>query len=161
MSEPKWTPGPWEIDEGGKMQRQNSTPQVIAPQPEALWNKDITAKYLGISTKTLDRWNAEGRGPKGRKVGFQTRYIPSDVQEFLASCATVGGGMECRQTMELSDRNHALALANAHLIKAAPDLYEACEAFLEAWEKSHQLEKTDVARLLALKAMAKARGEQA
>ena len=74
------------------MQRHHSTPQVNAPQPDALWDKRITAKYLGISVKTLDRWNAEGRGPKGRKVGAQTRYLPADVQSYLESCATVGGG---------------------------------------------------------------------
>ena len=64
----------------------------ITSQVEALWDKRATAKYLGVSVKTLDRWLAERRGPRGRKVGVQVRYHPTDVQAFLESCATVGGG---------------------------------------------------------------------
>jgi len=46
--------------------------------------------------------------------------------------------------------------ANAMLISAAPDLLEACLAFVEAYEKSLQLEKTDVALRMAKQAIAKA-----
>lgn len=67
-----------------------TTSQAIAG--ETLWNKRATAKYLGVSIKTLDRWLAENRGPRGLKVGVQVRYRPADVQAFLESCATVGGG---------------------------------------------------------------------
>jgi hypothetical protein len=49
--------------------------------------------------------------------------------------------------------------ANADLMAAGPDLLEACAAFIEAWEKSLQLEKTDVALRLARAAIAKAKGE--
>ena len=49
--------------------------------------------------------------------------------------------------------------ANAQLIAAAPDMLEALEAFAEAWEKSHQLEKTDLALRKANDALRKARGE--
>jgi len=59
---------------------------------DSLWDKRTTAKYLGISPKTLDRWLSENRGPKGLKVGVQVRFRSSDVQAFLESCATVGGG---------------------------------------------------------------------
>ena len=45
---------------------------------------------------------------------------------------------------------------DAALIAAAPELYAACAAFVEAWEKSLQLEKTDVALRLARAALAKA-----
>ena len=34
---------------------------------------------------------------------------------------------------------------DARLIAAAPSLLEACRAFVDAYERSHQLEKTDVA----------------
>ena len=44
------------------------------------------------------------------------------------------------------------------LIAASPDLLAACEAFVEAWEKSHQLEKTDVVVRMAKEAIAKAKG---
>lgn len=42
------------------------------------------------------------------------------------------------------------------LIAAAPDLLAACQAFAEAYEKSLQLEKTDVALRMAKQAIAKA-----
>jgi predicted DNA-binding transcriptional regulator AlpA len=69
--------------------RHENTSQVAVG--ETLWDKRATAKYLRISVKTLDRWMAENRGPKGRKVGVQVRYRPADVQAYLESCATVGG----------------------------------------------------------------------
>jgi len=43
--------------------------------------------------------------------------------------------------------------ANARLIAAAPKLLEACKAFVEAHEKSLQLEKTDIALSLAKQAI--------
>ena len=48
--------------------------------------------------------------------------------------------------------------ADARLIAAAPDLFAACEAFVTAWERSLQLEKTDTALALAKAAIQKARG---
>ncbi len=47
---------------------------------------------------------------------------------------------------------------NARLIAAAPQLYAACAAFVEAWEKSLQLEKTDVALNMARAALAAVQG---
>ena len=41
---------------------------------------------------------------------------------------------------------------------AAPDLLNACKAFVEAWERSLQLEKTDVALRLAKAAIERAEG---
>lgn len=59
-------------------------------------------------------------------------------------------------------RGHKMnAIPNAELIAAAPDLLEACQAFVEAWEKCLQLEKTDTALRLAKAAIAKAGGEEA
>lgn len=47
---------------------------------------------------------------------------------------------------------------NAILLSAAPDLLAAAKAFVEAWDKCLQLEKTDVALRLARAAIAKAEG---
>lgn len=60
---------------------------------------------------------------------------------------------------QLSEMDDSEELANARLIAAAPELLEACEAFVEAWEKCLQLEKTDVALRMAKDAIAKAKGE--
>lgn len=46
--------------------------------------------------------------------------------------------------------------ANAQLMIAAPDLFAACQAFVTAWDKCLQLEKTDEALRLARAAIAKA-----
>jgi len=48
------------------------------------------------------------------------------------------------------------AMDNGRLITAAPDLLAACQAFIEAWEKSLQLEKTDIALRMAKDAIEKA-----
>ena len=47
-------------------------------------------------------------------------------------------------------------VAVAKLIAAAPELLEACKAFVVAWKKCLQLEKTDVALRLAEDAIEKA-----
>jgi len=57
---------------------------------------------------------------------------------------------------ELCKRVRAQRSANIHLIAAAPDLLEACKAFVIAWEKCLQLEKTDIALRMAKAAIAKA-----
>lgn len=59
--------------------------------------------------------------------------------------ATAHGGLLCDEQA-----------ANCQLITAAPDLLLACKAFVEAWKKSHQLEKTDIALRMAEAAIEKA-----
>ncbi len=71
--------------------QRNVNPHNAPIEPEALWDKRVTARYLGINSNTLDRWIAQGRGPLGMRVGKQVRYSPASVQEFLASCQPVGG----------------------------------------------------------------------
>jgi predicted DNA-binding transcriptional regulator AlpA len=70
----------------------NPSQAAVTETVEPLWDKVRTAKFLGISVKTLDRWLAENRGPRGRRVGAQIRYTPGDVAAYLESCASVGGG---------------------------------------------------------------------
>jgi hypothetical protein len=57
-----------------------------------LWDKRVTARVLGISPKTLNRWLTNKCGPKGFKVGGQVRFRPRDVAAYIDSCATIGGG---------------------------------------------------------------------
>lgn len=52
------------------------------------------------------------------------------------------------------------AEGDARLIAAAPQLLAACQAFVAAWEKSGQLEKTDVALRMARQALAAATGQE-
>ncbi len=44
-----------------------------------------TAKLLGVSMKTLDRWRWEGKGPRFVKIGHGIRYRPHDLQSYIAS----------------------------------------------------------------------------
>ena len=72
---------------------------------------------------------------------------------------------EFDQGFIVSDKNGELVETvyagepNACLIAAAPEMYEALKAFVEAYEKSLQLEKTDVALRLAKAALSKAQQE--
>jgi predicted DNA-binding transcriptional regulator AlpA len=68
------------------MYRRN-TLQATASVSEPLWDKRITARFLGVSIKTLNRWMADGTGPQARKIGVQVRYLPSDVHAFVENCA--------------------------------------------------------------------------
>ena len=58
-----------------------------------------------------------------------------------------------------SARDEERADANARLIAAAPQLLKACKAFVAAYEKSLQLEKTDMAVRMARIAIEAAEGE--
>lgn len=55
--------------------------------------------------------------------------------------------------------NNDAVIKYCPLHAAAPDLLKACEAFVDAWKHSHQLEKTDHALRLAEAAIAGAKGE--
>tara|TARA_S200002703_G_scaffold123010_1_gene108940 strand:+ start:24 stop:323 length:300 start_codon:yes stop_codon:yes gene_type:complete len=76
------------------------------------------------------------------KYGFSGTYI-----------GTTCGNAELPESIKQIDE------ANAKLIAAAPDLLEACKLFVMAWEKSLQLEKTDIALSAAKYAIKKAEGE--
>lgn len=70
-------------------------------------------------------------------------------------------------TTRIEDRSIAKAVqiaqeeqeSRARLRDGAPELLEALKAFIVAWDKSLQLEKTDVALKLARAAIAKAEGK--
>lgn len=51
------------------------------------------AAYLGISTRTLDKWALHGRGPRFvRATARLTLYDIADLEDYLASCP-VGGAV--------------------------------------------------------------------
>ena len=64
-----------------------------------------------------------------------------------------GGRVAC--VLGSGEDSKALALKMA----AAPDLLEACEKFLEVWDRTGQIVKTDVAVRMMRVAIDKARGE--
>lgn len=90
---------------------------------------------------------------------------PLQLGAVVAECPTSFGGHTIRDRSTIGKpcptvaEGDAIGLANAHLCKAAPKLLAACEAFVIAWEKSLQLEKTDHALMLAKEAIAIAKGE--
>jgi predicted DNA-binding transcriptional regulator AlpA len=46
------------------------------------------ASLLGVSVRTLSRWDAEGKGPPKIKIGKKTFFDIDDVSEWLSSQVT-------------------------------------------------------------------------
>lgn len=51
--------------------------------PEALWDMQYTADYLGIKKQTLGLWNTKGKGPAPTKIGGRTVYRPEVVRMYV------------------------------------------------------------------------------
>jgi predicted DNA-binding transcriptional regulator AlpA len=45
------------------------------------------ARFLGLSTSTLEAWRCRGGGPRYRKLGRAVRYLESDLVAFRDGCA--------------------------------------------------------------------------
>lgn len=45
------------------------------------------AEYLGVPVKTIYNWRAEGKGPRGIRVGRHLRYRLADVEAWLDQLA--------------------------------------------------------------------------
>jgi predicted DNA-binding transcriptional regulator AlpA len=56
--------------------------------PDRLWDKEETAEFLKIATRTLYQLNTNGTGPRYFKVGRECRYDPRDVVDWLESRAS-------------------------------------------------------------------------
>lgn len=94
------------------------------------------------------------------RVGEPDEFGDIAIQPALSQLAVAV--MVNGEIMRLAGRADEHA-ANAHLIAAAPDLYGALKQFTGAWlpnQKAWAISEMYEARDKALKAMAKARGEQ-
>ncbi len=50
------------------------------------FNQRELAKRWGVSETTLERWRAEGIGPKFLKLGGRVMYREQDIESFEESC---------------------------------------------------------------------------
>ena len=50
----------------------------------AYLDTQAAARYLGLSTASLEGWRSERRGPPFTKVGRAVRYRRTDLEEFMA-----------------------------------------------------------------------------
>ena len=55
---------------------------MIATYAELI-NEEHASTILKVSTRTLQAWRVQGRGPKFRKLGRAVRYRMEDVQAFV------------------------------------------------------------------------------
>jgi hypothetical protein len=78
--------------------------------------------------------------------------------EFIDD-GVMAGDVEVAIAPLRDDLNPTEWQANGRLLAAAPELLAACKAFVQSFEKSLQLEKTDVALRLAKASIAKAEGQ--
>jgi predicted DNA-binding transcriptional regulator AlpA len=65
-----------------------ATPSTL----EALLTEHDVARIAGVSVATLRRWRLSGVGPKCLKVGVLVRYRPEDLQAWIETRPTRGGG---------------------------------------------------------------------
>lgn len=98
-----------------------------------------------MKPRTPHPWQVVGTG-KAKKFIVADNQRIATVHHFYTGASPDG-------------HNPGHATGNAHLMAAAPDLLDACIAFVAAWEKSHQPEKTDVALRMAKAAIEKATGD--
>jgi excisionase family DNA binding protein len=56
---------------------------------EPLWSIEETAKYLGVSVKTLYGWRWQKTGPISYRVGRYVRYRPDEVRAWVDAQALV------------------------------------------------------------------------
>lgn len=52
-----------------------------------MFSRPEAAKYLGVSVSTMARWAHLKVGPAYKRAGRKTRYLKSDLDDFLESNA--------------------------------------------------------------------------
>lgn len=54
-------------------------------QHERCLTRDDLSRMLGVSTRTVQRLEREGNGPKPMRLGYRTvRYHPDEVAQFMS-----------------------------------------------------------------------------
>lgn len=61
---------------------------------ETLLNEQDVARITALSVASVRRWRLLGQGPRYIKIGSSVRYRSRDIQDFLESCLTGGGGQK-------------------------------------------------------------------
>jgi len=69
-----------------------ASPAIIPSSLRFLDESDLVVMGVAGSIHTLRGWRAQGRGPKFVKVGRLVKYRLSDVEDFLTSLPSGGGG---------------------------------------------------------------------
>lgn len=59
---------------------------------QGLWRERDVAARWGKSTRTLERWRAEGYGPAFIRIGVSIRYRAQDILDFEEGHRQGGGG---------------------------------------------------------------------
>ncbi len=59
----------------------------LSASPENLLGEKKVAEILGLSVRTVQMRRLKGGGPIFIKIGSRCLYRPSDVEEFIRSCA--------------------------------------------------------------------------
>lgn len=54
---------------------------------DALMTPDELGDYLQIPKATIYKWHSEGRGPVALKLGKHLRFVRSEIDAWLLSCA--------------------------------------------------------------------------
>jgi predicted DNA-binding transcriptional regulator AlpA len=65
---------------------QTTTENVDVGLMGEYFTEDELAQQLDVATRTLDRWDREGRGPKRTKLGRRVLYKKSTVAAWLGAC---------------------------------------------------------------------------
>lgn len=107
------------------------------------------AKTYGFELRIYDR----GVGVGQRRFRCMVVLPSSDIFRFTDLMHDLE---EAKQWCIRAAKSAYNEMVEERLHDAAPDLLAACKAFVEAWDKSHQLEKTDVALKMAKAAIEKA-----
>jgi predicted DNA-binding transcriptional regulator AlpA len=62
-----------------------------ATEPDALWDVEDVAAFLGVSPATVRYWEWTGTGPRSFKIGRRRKWKPSDVKKWAESGAKEPG----------------------------------------------------------------------